>query len=294
MENSSVSMQEDRGLARLGLALYRTVRRAFAPAADFSGAETRINYLKENMKTLPVEQEEIKLDPERIPNHIAIIMDGNRRWAKSKGMPTTVGPWKGAEALSRIVENAASLGVKVLTVFAFSTENWNRPNDEVDSLMLLFQMYLNGNKDRMIREGVRLATIGDLRKLSSEVRQTLADVKKATAGGDRIDLVLAVNYGARDNIRRATTSIVEDCLSGRVNKDDISEALISRYLDTAPWGDPQLLIRTSGELRLSNFLLWEISYSEVYITETLWPDFNKQELIEAIAEYQKRERRTGC
>ncbi len=246
------------------------------------------------METLPVEQEELKLDPHRIPNHVAIIMDGNRRWAKRKGVPAVVGHWNGAEALSKTVENAASLGVKVMTVYAFSTENWNRPNDEVDSLMRLFQMYLNGNKDRMIREGVRLATIGDIRRLSPEVKQTLADVKKATAGGDRIDLVLAVNYGARDNIRRATTSIIEDCLSGRVNKEDISEALISRYLDTAPWGDPQLVIRTSGEHRLSNFLLWEISYAEVYITETLWPDFNEKELIKAVAEYQKRERRAGC
>jgi len=246
------------------------------------------------METLPAEQEELKLDPQRIPNHIAIIMDGNRRWAKRKGVPAMVGHWNGAEALSRIVENAASLGVKVLTVFAFSTENWKRPDEEVDSLMRLFQMYLSGNKDRMIREGVRLATIGDLRRLSADVKQTLADVKKVTAGGDRIDLVLAINYGARDNIRRATASIVEDCISGRINKEDISEALISRYLDTAPWKDPQLLIRTSGEQRVSNFLLWEISYAEVYITETLWPDFNEQELIKAIAEYQKRERRVGC
>lgn len=246
------------------------------------------------MEILPVEQEELKLDPHRIPNHVAIIMDGNRRWAKRKGVPAMVGHWNGAEALSKTVENAASLGVKVLTVYAFSTENWKRPSDEVDSLMRLFQMYLNGNKDRMIREGVRLATIGDIRRLSPEVKQTLANVKQATAGGDRIDLVLAVNYGSRDNIRRMATSIVEDCLSGRVNKEDISEALISRYLDTAPWGDPQLVIRTSGEHRLSNFLLWEISYAEVYITETLWPDFNEQELIKAVAEYQKRERRAGC
>ena len=247
------------------------------------------------MKTFLSEQEEeLKLDPHRIPNHVAIIMDGNRRWAKKKGVPAIVGHWNGAEALSKIVENAAALGVKVLTVYAFSTENWKRPSDEVDSLMRLFQMYLNGNKDRMIQEGVRLATIGDIRQLCPEVRQTLADVKKATAGGDRIDLVIAVNYGARDNIRRATASIVEDCLSGRVNKEDISEALISRYLDTAPWGDPELLIRTSGERRLSNFLLWEVSYAEVYTTDALWPDFNEQELIKAIVEYQKRERRTGC
>jgi len=247
-----------------------------------------------SMKTLPAEQDELKIDHQRIPQHVAIIMDGNRRWAKRKGVPSMVGHWNGAEVLSKIVENAASLGIKVLTVFAFSTENWNRPDDEVESLMRLFRMYLIGHKDRMIREGVRLATIGDVRRLSPEVKATLDDVKKATAQGNRIDLVLAVNYGARDDIRRATMGIVEDCMSGRVNKEDISEALIARYLDTAPWGDPQLLIRTSGEKRVSNFLLWEISYAEVYITDVLWPDFNEQELIRAVAEYQKRERRTGC
>jgi undecaprenyl diphosphate synthase len=246
------------------------------------------------MKTLPIEQDELKIDLHRTPRHVAIIMDGNRRWAKNKGLPAMVGHWHGAEALSKIVENAASLGVKVLTVYAFSTENWNRSNDEVDSLMNLFRMYLAGNKERMIREGVRLATIGDIRKLPQAVKQTLDDVKQATAENNRIDLVIAVNYGARDDIRRATASIVDDCLRGRVNKEDITEALISRYLDTAPWGDPELLIRTSGEKRLSNFLLWEISYAEVYISNVLWPDFNEQELIRAIADYQKRERRTGC
>lgn len=275
------TVQKDRRFARFGMALPRT----FSESANDS---------KEFMKTLPVEQEELKLDPQRIPRHIAIIMDGNRRWAKKKGVPSMVGHWNGAESLSKIVENAAALGVKVLTVYAFSTENWKRSNDEVDSLMHLFQMYLIGQKDRMIREGVRLATIGDLRRMPPEVKKTLDDVKRATAGGDSIDLVLAVNYGARDDIRRATIGIVEDCMIGRVNKEDISEALISRYLDTAPWGDPELLIRTSGEKRLSNFLLWEISYAEVYVTDVMWPDFDEQELIRAIAEYQKRERRAGC
>jgi undecaprenyl diphosphate synthase len=246
------------------------------------------------MKTLPAQQEKANLDPQKIPRHIAIIMDGNRRWAQNKGVPSIVGHWNGAEALSKIVEYAASLGVKVLTVYAFSTENWKRTNDEVDSLMHLFKMYLTGQKDRMVREGVRLATIGDLRRMPPDVKKTLDDAKRATAGGDSIDLVLAVNYGARDDIRRATIGIVEDCMVGRVNKEDISEALIARYLDTAPWGDPELLIRTSGEKRLSNFLLWEISYAEVYVTEVLWPDFNEEELIRAIAEYQKREKRAGC
>jgi undecaprenyl diphosphate synthase len=246
------------------------------------------------MKILEAERDEFKLDFQRIPRHVAIIMDGNRRWAKNKGLPAMVGHWHGAEALTRIIENAASLGIKVLTVYAFSTENWNRTNEEVDSLMNLFRLYLTGQKDRMVREGVRLATIGDVRRLTPEVKQVLDDVKKATAQNSRIELVLALNYGARDDIRRATISIVEDCLMGRVNKEDISEALISRYLDTAPWGDPELLIRTSGEKRLSNFLLWEISYAEVYISDVLWPDFNELELTRAIAEFQKRERRTGC
>lgn len=246
------------------------------------------------MKTLPLELGDIKLDFQHIPHHIAIIMDGNRRWAKKKGLPAMVGHWYGAEALSNLVESAASLGVKVVTAFSFSTENWNRALDEVDSLLHLFRMYLLGQKERMIREGVRLSTIGDLRRLPLDLRNVLDEVKQATSTGHLIDLVLAINYGARDNIRRATQAIVEDCLVGRIQKENISEALISRYLDTAPWGDPALLIRPGGEKRLSNFLLWEISYAEVYTTDVLWPDFTESDLVKALAEYQKRERRGGC
>jgi undecaprenyl diphosphate synthase len=246
------------------------------------------------MKTEPDIVVPPELDMDRIPKHIAIIMDGNRRWAKNQGLPAMVGHWHGAEALSKIVEVAASLGVQTLTVYAFSTENWKRSQEEVDSIMKLFRMYLIGQKDRMVREGVRLGTIGDTRRFPAQVKETLDDVKKATANGDKIDLVLAVNYGARDDIRRGLISIVEDCERGRLQKEDITEALIARYLDTAPWGDPELLIRTSGESRLSNFLLWEISYAEVYITDVLWPDFNEQQLMKAIAAYQKRERRVGC
>jgi undecaprenyl diphosphate synthase len=246
------------------------------------------------VKTLPLELGDIKLDLQRIPRHVAIIMDGNRRWAKRKGLPAMVGHWHGAEALSNLVEAAAGLGIEVITAFSFSTENWNRTLDEVDSLLHLFRMYLLGQKERMIREGVRLSTIGDLRRLPPDLKEVLEEVKSATSSGHRIDLVLAVNYGARDNIRRATQAIAEDCLSGRIQKEDISEALISRYLDTAPWGDPELLIRPGGEKRLSNFLLWEISYAEVYHTDVLWPEFTEHDLMRAIAEYQKRERRTGC
>jgi undecaprenyl diphosphate synthase len=246
------------------------------------------------MEPEPVLVDQPKLDMERIPKHVAIIMDGNRRWAKKQGLPSMVGHWHGAEALSLIVEVAASLGVKVLTVYAFSTENWNRTQEEIDSIMKLFRMYLIGQKDRMVQEGVRLGIIGDTRRFPPNIKETLEEVKKATSSGDKIDLVLAVNYGGRDDIRRALVSIVEDCQRGRLEKEDVTEALISRYLDTAPWGDPELLIRTSGESRLSNFLLWQISYAEVYITDILWPDFNEQEFIKAVAAFQKRMRRVGC
>ncbi len=246
------------------------------------------------MESAPVPLDISKLDMERIPKHVAIIMDGNRRWARRQGLSSLVGHWHGAEALSKILETAVSLGVKVLTVYAFSTENWKRTQDEVDSIMKLFSMYLIGQKERMVREGVRLGTIGDTRRLPPAVKEVLTEVRKATAGGDKIDLVLALNYGARDDIKRAMISIVEDCEMGRLQKEDITEALIARYLDTAPWGDPDLLIRTSGESRLSNFLLWEVSYSEVYITDILWPDFNEREFMKALTAYQQRERRGGC
>lgn len=246
------------------------------------------------MRTEIASVDQPKLDMQKVPRHIAIIMDGNRRWAKKQGLPSVVGHWHGAQSLSKIVEVASALGVKVLTVYAFSTENWSRTQEEVDSIMELFRMYLTGQKERMIKEGVRLGTIGDLSRLPPRVKETLDDVKRATSSGDKIDLVLAINYGARDDIRRALVSILDDCQKGRLQKEDITEALIARYLDTAPWGDPQLLIRTSGENRLSNFLLWQISYAEVYITDVLWPDFDEHELSKAIAEFQKRARRIGC
>lgn len=234
-----------------------------------------------------------KLDLERIPRHIAIIMDGNRRWANRNKLPPIVGHWKGAETLSAIVDAAANIGIKVLTVYAFSTENWNREPTEVDGLMHLFKMYLNAQKDRMVREGVRLCTIGDLEKLPADLKQALEETKKATQSCRRIDLVLAANYGARDDIKRATVSIVQQCLEGRIKKEDITEEMIAQSLDTAPWKDPELLIRTSGEKRLSNFLLWQISYTEVYITDVLWPDFGEEELHNALLDYQRRQRRGG-
>jgi len=245
------------------------------------------------MTHLAEEELVTKLDMEKIPRHVAIIMDGNRRWARNNKLPPVVGHWKGAETLSVIVEAAANLGVKVLTVYAFSTENWNRDSAEVESLMHLFKMYLRGQKERMIAEGIRLCAIGDLKRLPPELREVLRETQEATAHCSRIDLVLAANYGARDDIRRAMVSIVEQCLAGQLKKEEITEALISHSLDTAQWSDPELLIRTSGERRLSNFLLWQISYAEVYITDVLWPDFDEEELSQAFLDYQRRQRRIG-
>ncbi len=245
------------------------------------------------MYQLLAENKKLELDMARIPKHVAIIMDGNRRWAKNRGLSPMVGHWKGAEVLRQISESAANLGVKVLTVYAFSTENWARSEEEVESLMKLFEMYLRSQKDHMVASGVKLDVIGDIDRLPLSVRETAHEVKEATAGGTRIELVLALNYGARDDIKRAVVSIVEDIEKGLIAKEAVSEKLIASYLDTAKWADPELLIRTSGERRLSNFLLWQISYAEVHYTDVLWPDFDEGALVDAILEFQKRDRRTG-
>ncbi len=245
-------------------------------------------------KDVCYEKEELELlNLAQVPKHLAIIMDGNRRWAKQFNLPYMAGHWKGADTLTKIVKAASELGVKVLTVYSFSTENRNRLPEEVEALMDLFHVRLSEQKESMIRDGVRLGTIGDIERLPERVKRALEDVKEATRHGNKIDLVLALNYGGRDDIRRAIKAIVEDCVSGKVASKEISEQLIASYLDTASWGDPQLLIRTSGELRISNFLLWQISYSEMYVTDVLWPDFNEKNLLSAIIEYQRRHRRYG-
>ncbi|MBM3199250.1 MAG: isoprenyl transferase [Chlamydiae bacterium] len=229
----------------------------------------------------------------RIPKHIAIIMDGNRRWAKEKGLPLFYGHWHGADVIMDIVKFAAELGVETLTLYAFSTENWTRPHKEVKELMRLVAFYLRKKKKVMIEESVKLETIGDLSKLPVDVQERLKETKEATALSSKIRLVLALNYGGRDEIRRAVVKIAEDLEQKKIVKEHISEALIGSYLDTASFGDPDLFIRTSGEQRLSNFLLWQMSYAEVYLTKVLWPDFDRRELLRAILEFQKRERRRG-
>ncbi len=236
----------------------------------------------------------LESSPVDVPRHIAIVMDGNRRWAKKRGLPATYGHWKGSDVIAKIVRFASQLGVKVLTLYAFSTENWKRSQEEVDELMKLISFYLHKNMQFMEEESVRLETIGDLALLPESVQETIAVAKKKTAKGSQITLVLALNYGGRDEIKRAFVKIANDLEEGKLQKKDISENLISTYLDTASLGgDPDLFIRTSGEKRFSNFLLWQISYAEVYMTEVLWPDFTPSDLLDAIKEFQKRSRRLG-
>lgn len=243
----------------------------------------------ESLQRIFSEEDLSRLDLSKTPGHIAIIMDGNRRWAKAKGLPSAMGHWEGAEALTDVLRAAAELGVKTLTVYAFSTENWGRPKEEVEDLMNIFQLYLQRKKETMIRDGVRLDAIGDLTKLPENVTKELEETKKATQHCDRINLVLALNYGGRDEIRRAVQKIVEE----KLEPDQITEECISKHLDTGDYEEPDLLIRTSGEMRISNFLLWQISYAEFFCSEVLWPDFSPKELYRAILTFQSRNRRLG-
>lgn len=238
--------------------------------------------------------EEIELlDPLRIPKHIAIIPDGNRRWAKNQSSSAEAGHREGADTLMDVVKASKELGVKVITFYLFSTENWNRPIEEVAALMWLLQSYLIDQQKSLIESGIRLQTIGDLSKLPEEVVQTIEETKQATADCNQIDMIFALNYGGRDDIRRAVQSMVSDLRDSLAHGIEVTEELISRYIDTAAWGDPDLLIRTSGELRVSNFLLWQISYAEFFTTPVLWPDFTPKHLLEALISFQKRQRRLG-
>ena len=250
------------------------------------------------METQPLEtcfenKEAVHLDPSRVPQHIAIIMDGNRRWAKQHGLPLMMGHAQGVTTLINVVQAAKELGVKVLTVYAFSTENWRRSSFEIETLMQLFKNYLREHRESMRQQGVRLETIGDLQRLPKDLIRELELSKEATKECSNIELVLALNYGGRDDICRAAQAILNDYASGKLNDKNLTETIFANYLDTARWNDPELFIRTSGEKRLSNFLLWQLSYSEVYITDVLWPDFDRKELLYAILDFQQRNRRRG-
>jgi undecaprenyl diphosphate synthase len=227
------------------------------------------------------------------PRHIAIIMDGNGRWAQERGLPRLKGHERGAESVRAVTEECVALGVEFLTLYAFSTENWKRPGDEVTGLWVLLEHFLAQELPTMMKNGVRLRTIGRTDELPESTRAKLAETIAATANNPATTLILALNYSSRTELADAARSLAADAAAGRLKPEDITPELISSRLYTAEYPDPDLLIRTSGELRLSNFLLWQLSYAEFVITPKLWPDFGKRELRSAIAEFHKRERRYG-
>ena len=220
-------------------------------------------------------------------------MDGNRRWARQRGLPFEFGYKKGAETLMKIVDKAISLEIGVLTVYVFSTENWNRPLKEIQALMRLLKAYLHHKRKAMVKKGIKLEVIGNITPFPEEIKEALFLAKKATEKGKKLQLVLALNYGGRDDLRRAMEKIAQAFKEGKIQEKELTESLISNHLDTCFLGDPDLLIRPSGEKRLSNFFLWQISYCEFYLTETLWPDFTVEDFDRAVFDYQRRSRRLG-
>ena len=228
-----------------------------------------------------------------IPKSIDIILDGNGRWAKKRNLPRAMGHKAGCETLEKTVEDCVRLGVECLTVYAFSTENWKRSAIEVGALMKLLRFYMVKLIDVANRNNVKAVMIGDESRFEPDIRKGIRKLTEATKNNTGMVFAFAINYGGRDEIKRAVENIVDDVESGKLSKENISEELISSYLDTDDLPDPDLLIRTSGELRVSNFLLWQIAYSEFYITDTLWPDFDKEELLKAIESYSHRQRRFG-
>ena len=229
----------------------------------------------------------------RVPNHIAIILDGNGRWAKKRGMPRSFGHVKGCENLEDICEVAKELGVKYLTVYAFSTENWKRSKEEVDGLMKLFRNYLKKCIKISQKNNMRVKVIGDITAFDSDIQESIEKLEDFSKDFTDLHFQIALNYGSRDEMVRAMRHMADDLSSGNLSKDKITEEVFNGYLDTKELPDPDLMIRTSGEERLSNFMLWQLAYTEFYFTDVLWPDFNKKELIKAIEYYNGRDRRFG-
>lgn len=230
----------------------------------------------------------------KIPKNVAIIMDGNRRWARKKNFPPMMGHWEGAETLIDLVQAASILGVKTVTGYSFSTENWGRSQEEIEELMNIFEVYLHRKREHMVQEGICFDWIGNLEGMPKRVQDSFILTKKATEHCKKINIVLAVNYGGRDEIRRAVCKILAMHDREKIKPTDVTEALIASQLDTVRFGDPDLVIRTSGEQRVSNFLLWQISYSEFYTTDVLWPDFSPKHFYEALLAFQGRNRRKGA
>lgn len=227
------------------------------------------------------------------PHHVAIIMDGNGRWAKARGLPRVAGHRRGADAVRRVVRGAGEIGIPVLTLFAFSTENWTRPADEVSDLMGLLRHYLRSELEELHKNGARLRVIGNRDGLAPDIVRDIADAEKMTRNNNRIDVNICVNYGSRDEIVRAARNLAQRAVAGELTADGIDESSFEGELLTAGVPDPDLLIRTSGEQRISNFLLWQCAYAELVFVDTLWPDFGKEHLEQAVAEFRRRERRYG-
>ena len=229
----------------------------------------------------------------KIPQHVAIILDGNGRWAEKHGLPRAKGHEKGAETVEKLLNFIYRYGVKYLTLYAFSTENWKRSEEEVNSIMALLLHFLEEKKEQMIRNRIRLRVSGRLEGLPKEVSEALRKVMEETAKDYEYTLILALNYGGRAEIADAAKKIAADCAAGKISPESVNEKMFSEYLYIPDVPDPELMIRTSGELRLSNFLLWQLSYSEIYVTDVLWPDFNEEEFRKILENYGGRERRFG-
>ncbi len=229
----------------------------------------------------------------RIPRHLAIIMDGNGRWARQRSLPRILGHRQGVETVRDIVEECSRLGIPCLTLYAFSFENWGRPEEEVGALMELLATYLGKELETMLTHGIRLNVIGDIDRLPSPVEQMLRDSMARTAANSGMVLTLALSYGARDELTRVARKLAAAVQAGELDPDRVDEAALAARLDTAGLPDPDFLIRTSGEMRISNFLLWQLAYTELYFTETLWPDFSRDHLHAALVEFGRRERRFG-
>lgn len=228
-----------------------------------------------------------------VPQHVAIILDGNGRWAKKKHLPRNVGHAQGSKTVEKIIEDANDMGIKYLTVYAFSTENWKRPQDEVNALMKLLRDYLKICIKRANKNNMKVRVIGDISGLSEDLQQKILELEEASKNNTGINFTIALNYGSRDEMVRAMKAMTDDIEAGNLKKEDITEDTFKNYLDTKELPDPDLLIRTSGEERLSNFMLWQLAYTEFYFTDILWPDFNKKELKKAIEYYNGRDRRFG-
>ena len=228
-----------------------------------------------------------------IPQHVAIILDGNGRWAKAKGMPRNYGHAQGSKNVEKICEEAWRMGIKYLTVYAFSTENWNRPKEEVNALMKLLRNYMKTCLKTAAKNDMKVRVIGDITKLDEDIQKRILELEEATKNNGGLNFQIAINYGSRDEITRAVRTLAEDVKEGKLMPEEVNEACIEMYLDTHDIPDPDLLIRTSGEQRLSNYLLWQLAYTEFYFTDVPWPDFSKQELEKAIEQYNRRDRRYG-